>query len=504
MDSLAIAFLLWIQISSSPSYPGKCQYLSGQEAGVQCGTIPEGAEHFLNETLRSIERSQKGSHFSRGLWVKLGEDWSVKFIALKKFLSQNSELSPVIAQIESLISQGKFKAAGELIDSALAGGKANSSLLALLNYARARIYDLQFQRGAAAPYYQKAYQHQKSNPRYGLHYGLKLLDINRFAKASMVFENALKHLKQSKSGLSWEQKHRMGSLLVNLGLVYKKTQNIEEAEQTYAEALEVFQAIETGGKIDIRFEQAVTLDNLGNLYQATRKYKQARKMHTRALQIFRALAREQPEVYQEDLGISLSNLGNLLSTLKNYQQAGEYFEESLAIFRELAQIEGDSYRTKLAIMLDNTGVLYRRMGNLDEAEKIHKEALKVYEQLGDIHQSPYRPDYAITLVNLGDAYQQQQKYAEMEKVYEEALRIFRELSQSNGMAYMSQLALTLLTYGDYFMEVKEDPDSARRLFKEALPLFAVLAKFNPGNFSGYMKIIQKKLKSLESLHPSSP
>ena len=126
MDSLAIAFLLWIQISSSPSYPGKCQYLSGQEAGVQCGTIPEGAEHFLNETLRSIERNQKGSHFSRGLWVKLGEDWSVKFIALNKFLSQNSEISPVIAQIESLISQGKFKAAGELIDSALAGGNESA------------------------------------------------------------------------------------------------------------------------------------------------------------------------------------------------------------------------------------------------------------------------------------------------------------------------------------------------------------------------------------------
>lgn len=493
--------------SSAASYPGKCQLIAepkGTVTALQCNGIPEGAARYLNEFLQQLEQSRLRNPLSRSMRIKLGEDWSRKFLDLKNLLLRETSRSPIIARIQTSLNLGEFSKTGDLIDSVLVEKKSESSLQALLNFIRARIYDLQFQDATAAPFYEKAYQHEKSNARYGLFHGLKLLDQNQFGQARTVFEGALRQLKKIDSGKTIEQQYHRGSLLINLGLIYKKTQNIRKAERFYVEALEVFQALGTRSGNDYRFEIAVTLDNLGNLFQETRKFNEAKQVHTQALELFRALTKEQPEAYQQDLGIGLSNLGNLLGTLQQYEEARELIEESLEIFRELAQTEASSYLFKLAVMLDNTGVLYKRMGNLAEAEKIHKEALGIYSQTLKINNSAYLADYAITLTNLGAVYELQKNYGEMEKVLEEASEIFRELSKKNTMAYLPSWGIVLLTQGDYFAEIKKDTGRARQLYKEALSRFTLLSRFNPDNYSRYVQIVLNKLKALGPETPPSP
>ena len=278
-------------------------------------------------------------------------------------------------------------------------------------------------------------------------------------------------------------------ILSSLGTFYWKTQNYNQAEEMYTEALEIRRILAQQNPV-YNPDVATTLNNIGNLYGDTQRFSEAEKAYTEALKIRRDLAGENP-VYKSQVVTTLNNLGILYNGTKRFSEAEKAFNEALHILKRFTEQDGENHAPDMAMILLNVGALYYDMQKFSRAEKAYKEALKIYRKRAEENADIYA-DVALTLNNLGALYLQTQKYSEAEDVYAEALEMRRELAMKNFDMHIPYVAMILKNLGVLYTYIQKYRE-AEKVYTEALKIRKILEVQNPDVFAPHVAAILNNL-----------
>jgi len=211
----------------------------------------------------------------------------------------------------------------------------------------------------------------------------------------------------------------------NLGLIYRKRGELEEAERMHRRALEIDEQL--GRRKGI----ASAYGNLGLLYWTRGDLDEAERMCCRALDIEEQLGR------REGMANAYGNLGLIYQMRSDLDEAEKMYHQALDIDEQLDRSEG------VANAYGNLGLIYWTRGDLDEAERMHRRALEINEQLG------WLEGMANAYGNLGLVYQMRSDLDEAERMYCRALDIEEQLSRREGMASVyGNLGLIYQARGD--------------------------------------------------------
>jgi Nif-specific regulatory protein len=193
--------------------------------------------------------------------------------------------------------------------------------------------------------------------------------------------------------------------LVGLGFVYDKSGRLDEAEDCYRKALDLFEEAEfPEGSCRV-------LNYLGIIRKRRSDLESAGDYYRRALSI--SLKNDFKWVAMNLYG----NLGNLYSARNQPQEAGRHYSESLQLSRELSDRRIES------INLLNIGHALNQSGELDRAEDVFFEALGKLKSLGD------KGSEAITLNNLGLLYFRKGELSRSSDYYEQGIELGNRINQ---------------------------------------------------------------------------
>ncbi|MEG4289872.1 tetratricopeptide repeat protein, partial [Microcoleus sp. C2C3] len=238
-----------------------------------------------------------------------------------------------------------------------------------------------------------------------------------------------------------EVKNRTGEAdtLNNIGLVYNNIGQPQEALKYFNQALAIRR------EVGERSGEAITLNNIGGVHNGFSQPEESLKYFNQALAILREVGDRSGEA------TTLNNIGLAYEKKSQLEEAFKYFNEALPILREVGN------RTIEATVLSNIGLYWDRKSQPEKALEYYQQALEIQREVGA------RRGVAITLNNIGLVYGNISKRQEALKYFKEALLIHREVGDRSGEA------VTLSNIGEVYMIIFR-PQDGLELFKQALLL----------------------------------
>ncbi len=223
--------------------------------------------------------------------------------------------------------------------------------------------------------------------------------------------------------------------LNNLGLVYWSKDKLDVAADFYQRSLKICE--ETNDQDGL----SRVLNNLANISSALGNLDEALQYHERSLALKEKIAGKQ------DIALSLINIGVIFRLKGDIGRAEEYYNRSLAIQKHL------SIGPEYALVLNNLGEIYTLKGELDEALDLYQRSLLIYEDMGN------KEGISLTLMNIGDMYGRKGEPEIAFNYYRRSLSTAEEIS--NARLTASALAELIWLSLDY-----EDNNLAEKYFSQ--------------------------------------
>ncbi|MEM9217027.1 MAG: tetratricopeptide repeat protein [Cyanobacteria bacterium P01_F01_bin.150] len=234
-----------------------------------------------------------------------------------------------------------------------------------------------------------------------------------------------------------------GQIYGNLGVVYTKLGQYDQALMYFQKDLEIAQEMED------RVGEGQTYGNLGNVYIRLSQYDQALTFHQRALDIFEEIGDRVRE------GQTYGNLGNICHSLGQYDRALDYHQKDLAIAQEIGDQAGEGRA------YGNLGNVYISQVKYDQALASHQQALDIFQEIGD----PVGIEGANG--NLGIVYYKQEKYDDAVTHYQQALKIAQKIGDRAGESLASgNLGIVAYDRGEY--------DRSIQVWQETIDIYETL------------------------------
>lgn len=227
-------------------------------------------------------------------------------------------------------------------------------------------------------------------------YASFLMKQNQFKEAKSLYEKLRSY------DLSQVQK---ANVLNKLGILYRKTEQVKDAELVYREALALRKGLAKENPMLYKNDLAWTYNNLGVLYKESNRTKESEKAHLKALSLRKVLMQENPEEYTFHVSCSMHNMGELFSATKREEKAETFFLESLKIRSILVKKNPKKYTPALASTLYELASLYNTLNRYVEAEKYYLEALDLRRTLVKSNPSAYSAVLIDTLDDLATLYE---------------------------------------------------------------------------------------------------
>ncbi len=265
---------------------------------------------------------------------------------------------------------------------------------------------------------------------------------NRYHEAEETFAQALQ-VRQARATTGMEERLLEARLRMALGIFRMRLGHAAEARTMLEGALVVFQqynAVE---------DEIQALRHLGYVAWGVGDYETASHYLEKSLN----LAKQQGDQYQE--AQALNTLGFVMNERGEYEQALACLTASLSLFEEI----GD--RLGLARALNNLGIVASENGRYDEARAYYERSLNIRRMLED------RRGVALTLNNLGNVFQRTGALERAHTCFEESLKVFRTVGDLRGVAFV------LNNLGQVY-QMKGDFSRAQDVFEESLRLKRVL------------------------------
>ncbi|HUK88668.1 MAG TPA: CHAT domain-containing tetratricopeptide repeat protein [Terriglobales bacterium] len=203
-------------------------------------------------------------------------------------------------------------------------------------------------------------------------------------------------------------------------------------EQAVPVAEEALRVAEAGFAPDS--EVVITgLINLGVLYTKTQRYSAAEPLFLRVLRL------DEQRYGPEDLRTAepLLNLGIVYTQEEKYSEAEAALRRALRIREARNALD----HTGLADALTRLAAAYFRLGRYAEAEPLQQQALRIWETA----RGPEHPDLARPLENLAAIYTKEGKLAEAQELEQRARRVRGETesAESSQLERLQQLSLAV-------------------------------------------------------------
>lgn len=199
-------------------------------------------------------------------------------------------------------------------------------------------------------------------------------------------------------------------LLANLGQLYAKDAEWEQAERCYRVALNICHELEDS------FSESTTWNNFGTVCTMRGDHEQAARCYQTSIEINQRLGDRRGEA------LALSNLGAARADLGDSATAETCYRNSLDISQEVGDPDG------VARAFNNLGVLLETQGKGREAVDSYVEAARILAELGEFHRE------VTALINACSQYDRL-------GAAESAMQLFdRAWGQANRLAYHDHLA----------------------------------------------------------------
>ena len=338
-------------------------------------------------------------------------------------------------------------------------------------------------------------------------------DFEEYKKAKEVLELSLKIRRDLTSDdFSAYYSNGLATTLINLGNFYESMHDYKKGEESYLEALSIYDKIaELYTDYDVYKQmKSLTLNNLALSYLEQGKYDESESFFNSALELRRELFDESDDDSARDLAWTLNNIGELQERRGNYEESLAFFEESYQIRKKLSLKNPDAYNPDLLLTSSNLCWAYFKNNMLDEGVRIAKEAIGVYhslcancpklysyelnnmvdlyaEQLSGtnlvdeieqlylseisfwegVHKTNpeinVKRNYIDSKKRLADHFFDKQQYDNAERYYRQIDDFFRQISPSDSLELISLFTNTLEKKANLFIE-KQDMDRADSLF----------------------------------------
>lgn len=213
--------------------------------------------------------------------------------------------------------------------------------------------------------YEKAIQHDPTQP--GAYNGLGVVydKIGNYPKAKDCYHKTLNAAKQLTDKL--EKSGWQTNALGNLGSVYFQTGQMEQALEYYQKALKIDREIRN------KLGEADDLNNLGLVYRRRGQREQALERHQQALNIFREIGNKPGEAD------ALNNKGIVYLETGQRELALAHHQLALKIYQETGNKLGEAQN------LGNLGLVSANTGQIEQARKYYLLARAIFEQIGAPH-----------------------------------------------------------------------------------------------------------------------
>ncbi len=238
--------------------------------------------------------------------------------------------------------------------------------------------------------------------------GLKAYEEQKFLDAMAAFEVCLTVINQHPFPLL------QSMLNQNIGVVYQKIGQYEDALEMYGAARAVYE--ERGLEVEV----AGIDQNIGVIYRHTGRYEVALQKYRAAREVYEAegLNVRIAEI-EANIGVVYDDLGRYEDALESYQAAREGFS-SLELEVAVAEVEA------------NEGVVYWALGRYNDALEKYRAARDVYEAL------EVELGMAVVDQNIGLVYQELGQYWDaLEKLWE-ARGVYEALGMKVDVAMVDQ------------------------------------------------------------------
>jgi CHAT domain-containing protein/tetratricopeptide (TPR) repeat protein len=252
-------------------------------------------------------------------------------------------------------------------------------------------------------------------------YGLSLRQRSRFEEAEKAFRAAMTISEKVLGDL-----HRYNvQPQINLAGLYQELGRYHEAEALYKTSLDISRKIARNAD---DFQVALVLDNMGVLYGKMGQPDEAEKYSTQSLEMFERIG----GLNSRDVVLVLNNLSAIFSATGRSTEALNYTRRALQIVSERREMANDSI---VGILLDNLAGIYSSRGDRQAAEEYHTKAYEFFVRV----YGKDNPDVGIAAQNLGMINFELGDYRKAESWHRQALDIFARVYGKQNRHYAGSL-----------------------------------------------------------------
>jgi len=279
----------------------------------------------------------------------------------------------------------------------------------------------------------------------------------------------------------------VADILSQLAYVHFSSQQLQDAENLYQQALNAYQDLSGVNEEVGRKGEARQWANLGHTLYAKGDFNQSEAYHRKALDIYKSMddkkaegsqwgylghtffaakeyekaheAYEKAAELEEMIGEHHkaaqrhANVGHSMYAQRKIEIAAGSFQKALEKYRELGNPEGE------AAQLSNLGIVKGDQGEFEKALGYFDHSAQIYKELGDTLSE------AAQIVKQGHVRRAQKQYDTAVNLYQDALKQYRSLKYQIGEGN------TEMDMGQLYAE-KQDWEEAIKCYNRAKEIFA--------------------------------
>ena len=277
----------------------------------------------------------------------------------------------------------------------------------------------------------------------------RLLELlGRWPEAATLLEDGLRLAAEDPT-----HARALGRLKTNLGEIYQKQGQSENAARILHEAI----AVATAQNDLVGLGEAH--DVLGRTYWSLGQYDNALTCYAEGKQA------KQETGDRRGYALNLYYTGVVYRDRNEYEQAMRYYTESLEIFEN--ELNDQRYAT---YPMYDIAVIYQYQGRLEQAREFFQKTHDRYEEIG------YVSGISAALLNLGVIESRQGRYAAALEMYTASLEHARELGEQLAIAY------ALFSIGTAYYQLKNYEETTR-YFEQS---FVVMKSIAARGYYGYV------------------
>lgn len=285
-------------------------------------------------------------------------------------------------------------------------------------------------------------------------------------------------------------------LILAMATVYCEMPNKEKEAEEYINKAELplrmydlSEYIMGGYDADDPYKFRCELGNFCNtagcFYMQRNRLEEAEDHFHEAIDIFDKLAEENPETYNSYLAGSYSNMALLYCDLGMLDKADICNAAAVSIREELAEDNSSNHYSGLSGSYNNIGIVKVKQGDLDFAEFFYLKALDIREQLYGANPQSYADDLATTYGNIAIVYKKQNRKEEAEEYYMKAIELYENMAQRSPEIIDEGLAFSYRETA-LFYDSCESYEKAEYYYIKTIEITERLAEKSPEKFLPYL------------------